>query len=337
MKSFKKIVVMFVLAFIALVAFGCNISLGGNDVKIDENGNVNGKVDLQTVFNAVQSELGDRTNIMNDLVLPATKDGVSIAWTSNRPDVISNDGKVNRQLDDTEVQLSCLLRAGEESKTFYLTVIVKGNREQVGGYDKVSDVLKFPDGTNATVLATVIAVAKQGLLVKDDTDMIFCYTQDEVDSSIKVGTKVEVTGAISIYGGFAQFNKPTFSVKGEETVTQPTPTALTKESYEALLTATEKGYYSLTAKLTISSGKYYNLAFEGSEETGALVAPSQNVSALDGKNVDVEGYFVYVTGSSKKYIYFIATSIKESANQSQGGGGEDNPCFATAITVAVVL
>ena len=336
MKSFKKIVVVFVMAFVALAAFGCNISFGGNDIKIDDNGNVSGKVDLQSVFNTIQSELGDRTNIMNDLVLPTSKGDVSVAWTSNRPDVISNDGKVTRQLDDTEVQLSCLLRAGEESKTFYLTVIVKGNREQVGGYDKISDVLTFPEGTNATVLATVVAVAKQGLLVKDDTGLIYCYNTEDIPSDIKVGSKLEVSGSISIYGGFAQFNKPTISMKGEETVTQPEATKLTKESYEGLLTATEKGYYSLTAKLSISGGKYFNLAFEGSSEAGSLVTPRENLTSLDGKNIDVEGYFVYVSGSSKKYIYFIATSVKESENQ--GGGGEDNPPVeATEGTIAEII
>lgn len=335
MKSFKKIVVVFVMAFVALAAFGCNISFGGNDINIDDNGNVSGKVDLQSVFNTIQSELGDRTNIMNDLVLPTSKGDVSIVWTSNRPEIITNDGKVSRQLDDTEVQLSCLLRAGEESKTFYLTVIVKGNREQVGGYDKISDVLTFPEGTNATVLATVVAVAKQGLLVKDDTGLIYCYNTEDIPSDIKVGSKLEVSGSISIYGGFAQFNKPTISMKGEETVTQPEATKLTKESYEGLLTATEKGYYSLTAKLSISGGKYFNLAFEGSSEAGSLVTPRENLTNLDGKNIDVEGYFVYVSGSSKKYIYFIATSVKESENQ--GGGGETPPVEATEGTIAEII
>ena len=338
MKSFKKIVVMFVLAFIAIAAFGCNISFGGNDITIDDKGNVSGKVDFQSVFNAVQNELGDRTNIMNDIVLPASKDGVSISWSSNKPDVISNDGKVNRQLNDTEVQLSCLLRAGEESKTFYLTVIVKGNREQVGGYDKISDVLGFPADTTATVLGTVVAIAKQSLLVKDDTGLIYCYGTEDLPREIKVGTKLEVAGAISIYGGFAQFNKPTLSVKGEEAVTQPTATELTKEGYEGLLTATEKGYYKFTAKLSISGGKYFNLTYKDSEVAGSLVAPREDVTALDGKNVDVEGYFVYVSGSAKKYIYFLATSVKESANQDQGGGGGDNPPVdATEGTIAEII
>ena len=88
--------------------------------------------------------------------------------------------------------------------------------------------------------------------------------------------------------------------------------ALDKASFEGLLEATSLGYYKFTAKLSISSGRYFNLAFEGSEAVGSLVAPREDVKALDGKDVDVVGYFAYVTGSTIKYIYFVATSVEET-------------------------
>ena len=526
MKSLKKIMAVLVLAFVAMAAFGCTIDFGGNSVEINEGNN---NVNLQEIFNSIRTGLGDCTNVTADLTLPTSKDGVSIVWSSSNPAVITTTGEVTRPLDDTEVQLSCVLKLGEETKKFNLIVIVKGNRAEVGGYDKISDVIASEDGSctingvvvaftsqsflvkdetgyilvykgrdfakdvevgskvivsgNTTVYggmkqfgtdatytlaeketvtaptaetidgagldalsqtstvkyikvsgilkmsgsyvnldvngasvkgslsypatdlsafdgkgvdvegyyigvsgsttkyvniinmkvtenpdvtvvtppvegategtiaeiiaaevgknykteAVVIAVAKQGLLVKDASGMMYVYAGEDVAADIAVGSKVELVGATSSYGGFVQFNKPTITLKGTEEVTQPEATTLTKESYEALLEATSLGYYKFTAKLTISNNKYFNLTFEGSTATGSLVAPREDLTALNDKNVDVEGYFVYVTGSTTKYIYFIATSVAES--EDQGGGGTVTPPVeeATEGTIAEIL
>ena len=43
----------------------------------------------------------------------------------------------------------------------------------------------------------------------------------------------------------------------------------------------------------------------------SLVAPMDDISALNGKNINFTGYTVYITGTSTKYLYFFATSIEE--------------------------
>ena len=506
MKSLKKLVFVLVITLLLLVVFGCDISFGGTNVKVGEKeGNEPGEnepaqtIDLQTVFNAIVSELGDRTSVVSDLVLPATKDGVSIVWTSDKPEVISNDGKVNRPLNDEKVILSCILKYGDVTKQFNFSVTVKGNRS---GYDKIGEVIAKEAGTSAIVkgvvvgvtaqsflvkdatgyilvyqgknfagdlvagdlvivsgktaeyagmkqfgtdatyekqeekgtdsgtfeeldaakfdglttnvtvklvkvigkliksgnywnlevdgantkgsvsypsqnldefdgkyveltgyfvgvtgsstkyitfvltaikeaegyvaptptpveategtlaeiaalevgkdykaTAVVVATAKQGLLLKDNSGLMYVYMGADLDASITVGSKVEVVGKTSLYGGFVQFDRPTLTVKGTEEVTQPEPTTLDKESYEALLNAKSIAYYKLNAKLTISNNKYFNLTFEGSEVAGSLVAPAIDVTSIAGNNVEIEGYFVYVSGSTTKYLYFIATKI----------------------------
>ena len=523
MKSLKKLLLVVVLALTLTLAFGCNISLGGNSVKVDDKtGETEVKVDLQTVFNAIVKELGDRANVVSDMTLPTSKDDVSIVWTSDKPEIISNDGKVNRPLDDTTVTLSCILKYGSDTKQFNIAVTVKGNRSELpDGYDKIGEVIakeagatvaihgvvvamtsqsflvkddtgyilayrgrdwkadltvgelvkvngvtaeyagmkqfgtdatyekeegtgtdsstfekldaaKFdaltenltvklvsvtgkliksgnywnlevegatnkgsvsypaqnldeldqknveltgyfvgvtgsttkyinfilvsikeveggspvvpPEEMEATIAqviaseagsatfkttATVVACAKTGILVKDSTGMIFCY-MTEVPADVKVGSVVELVGKSSVYGGFKQFDKPTVTVKGEEEVTQPTPADLNKDDYESLLTATSLGYYKFTAALSISNNKYYNLKLEDSDVAGSLVAPSMDVSSFNGKKIEIEAYFVYVGGSTTKYIYFIATSVKEA-------GGTDVPTETIEGTISEVL
>ena len=456
------------------------------------------------------------------MVLPATKDGVSIVWTSDKPEVISNDGKVNRPLNDEKVILSCILKYGDVTKQFNFSVTVKGNRS---GYDKIGEVIAKEAGTSAIVkgvvvgvtaqsflvkdatgyilvyqgknfagdlvagdlvivsgktaeyagmkqfgtdatyekqeekgtdsgtfeeldaakfdglttnvtvklvkvigkliksgnywnlevdgantkgsvsypsqnldefdgkyveltgyfvgvtgsstkyitfvltaikeaegyvaptptpveategtlaeiaalevgkdykaTAVVVATAKQGLLLKDNSGLMYVYMGADLDASITVGSKVEVVGKTSLYGGFVQFDRPTLTVKGTEEVTQPEPTTLDKESYEALLNAKSIAYYKLNAKLTISNNKYFNLTFEGSEVAGSLVAPAIDVTSIAGNNVEIEGYFVYVSGSTTKYLYFIATKIGDLGTSTP----TPTPVEATEGTLAEI-
>ncbi|MDG0790041.1 FIVAR domain-containing protein [Cohnella ginsengisoli] len=72
-------------------------------------------------------------SITQDVTLPtAGEKGSAITWSSNKPEIISNAGKVVRPSDTTEVTLTATLRKdGEElQKTFALKVLKKSNRKQ---------------------------------------------------------------------------------------------------------------------------------------------------------------------------------------------------------------
>ncbi|HEY8364126.1 MAG TPA: immunoglobulin-like domain-containing protein, partial [Haloplasmataceae bacterium] len=57
-----------------------------------------GKNEAEKKFNEVISQLDSSINltVTEDLELPKSINGVTLTWTSNNPDVITNEGKVTR-------------------------------------------------------------------------------------------------------------------------------------------------------------------------------------------------------------------------------------------------
>ncbi len=69
-------------------------------------------VDITQILESVFSKLFvgvDKENVTSDLSFPSTIDGVAISYSSNKQDVISNEGKVTRQETDQEVTITVTL------------------------------------------------------------------------------------------------------------------------------------------------------------------------------------------------------------------------------------
>ena len=102
---------------------------------------------------------------------------------------------------------------------------------------------------------------------------------------------------------------------GEGAVDQPTATEIDGAKLDefADLTEAQVQYVKMTGKLTVS-GNYFNLEVSGaSKVTGSITYPQEQeaLNALAGKNIEVTGYFIGVTGSSKKYANIMVTEFKE--------------------------
>ena len=165
-------------------------------------------------------------------------------------------------------------------------------------------------GTMVAIEGVVVATAASGAVIKDDTDLIYYFNSN---NALTVGQKIKMIGTVTIYGGAKQFsNTATIIDEGTETVTYPTPTTMTEAEFNGLTSATavERKFVTYTGKLNIS-GNFYNITVGESAVKGSLVKPSADYSALDGKDVVVKGYQMYITGSTSKYVYTVATSVLE--------------------------
>lgn len=166
--------------------------------------------------------------------------------------------------------------------------------------------------------ALVIASSQAGFLMEQDGAMIYVY-----GSTAKVGDNVTVTATRGEYSGVAQLTNATAVVTNStgNTVTYPSPKDITStfDSYSS----TTHEYVTFKGTLSISSGKYFNIAVEGASTlTGSIVTPNQDISALNGKVVSITGYFLYI--ASSKYLYVIATEIKDEGGETPPGPGGDD-------------
>ena len=330
----KKIFAFLLVLFITIVGTACNISTGeGGGITINPGGNGELNVDLDEVYLNIQSQITNKDNITSDITLPTKFGQVTITWTSDNPTVIDANGHIVRPEEDTTVILNCTLTNGTDSKSYRLQLTIKA-KEPVVVVDEVSIsvVLSGEVGKSYKTKGTVVAVCKTGFIIEDSTGLILSYLDTAYANDLVVGDVVAIEGTTSLYGGAVQFNKPTYEKIGNEQVTYPTPRKLDKDSYEALSTKDVKlEYVALRAKLAIS-GKYYNLAIDGSTVNGSICAPTGDVTEFDGKYVELTGYFVYVAGSSTKYVYFMTTDIKLSDDQGNG----DTPTQLDYSTIAEV-
>ena len=163
-------------------------------------------------------------------------------------------------------------------------------------------------GTTVYVEGVIVASAANGAVLYDGTDYLYYYNNA---NALVVGQKVRMVGTLATYGGAKQLpNSTTITELGTEAVAHPAATALDGAAFDEIQTAAvaTRQYVSFIGTLSIS-GNYYNLTIDGATKaTASIVKPSEDLSALNGKEVAVKGYLMYV---NKAYVYTVATSVKE--------------------------
>ena len=172
----------------------------------------------------------------------------------------------------------------------------------------IAEILADGPANGVQASATVVAVSSIGVLLQDNTGYIFKYTG--TDPGVAVGDVVTVIGETKEYGGRLQFTENGSMEKtGTETVSYPTAVVLNGAAFDALVANVQIQYIEVAA--TVSGvGNYYNLTISGATSTGSLIAASDVLSQLKvNDQVKITGFFVYVTGTTKKYGYIIATKV----------------------------
>ena len=189
--------------------------------------------------------------------------------------------------------------------------------------------------------ATVVGTYKQGFVMQDNTGAILVYMGYDADAS-KIpaeGSTVSVSGKASMYGGALQLAEPTIISTVAGTMPTLTPTEVTADNIAGMMTAPKVTYVKMTG--TLSAGNYVNVEFLfKSDYTGTISAPNDdlNVSSLNGKVVDVEGWFVN-NGSSNNGTYFtvVARKVTENASVASGSFTKQPETFAATDPQAQTL
>ncbi len=192
-----------------------------------------------------------------------------------------------------------------------------GTVEEVSPYTKISEVIANGAGVESTIKAEVVGTYAKGILVSDGSGSILVYPNKVPNYS--VGDSVIVTGTTSSYGGLLQYpNSSVITRSGKsESFNYPQAETMNAAALNDWMKSPVVKYANVTGKLSITTNSkgttYYNVEIEGVNGQGSISYPMTGIvdPALNGKDVDINGYLIGVTGSSIKYANIMMTSICE--------------------------
>ncbi|MCH5222436.1 MAG: hypothetical protein J1E82_00210 [Muribaculaceae bacterium] len=213
--------------------------------------------------------------------------------------------------------------------TSYTAPATKSGSAKTRAVDLTSNIKDLSEGSNLTATAVVTAQCGRGIILTDNAGSIFYYDNNVDLATYTIGTVVEVSGTVAVYGGYQLTNTATLKVVGSETYTYPTPTAYSAEMIEKAIvdnTPNTAAYISYEGTLAIS-GNYYNINIPGvTSGQGSLYTPTDALKEKleDGKTYKFTGYFTGIT--SGKYFYMVLTNVENVSGGNTGGGntGGDN-------------
>ncbi len=198
-------------------------------------------------------------------------------------------------------------------------------------YTQIKDLVKGE--TVAIKDALVVATSTRGPILWDETGAILAYQPSETPA---IGSVVTVNATVGEYNKALQLNDATFTVTGTTEVPTQTATEVTAANIDDLMTveSVTATYVKFTGTLNIS-GSYYNVVFPfETNYQGSLYYPDAEalgLAALDGRKVNVEGWFTSITtyGESPKYLNVVATQVS-SASEAPYITADETASFVAA-------
>ncbi|MBO4623440.1 MAG: OB-fold nucleic acid binding domain-containing protein [Bacilli bacterium] len=196
--------------------------------------------------------------------------------------------------------------------------VAKDENAQGPTISPISEVLVGTVGERYSVKGIVVAKTAQSILLKDESGYILAYfgTGADVANTFEVGVEATLTGSTSLYGGRVQLSKLTYELGEVKEFTQPEAIVLDQEAFMALDAAViEVKFVKLTGKLVVSEDeKYFNMIIGEATLQGSISYPidTDELIALNGKFICVEGYFVYINGQNTRYANIMALAFEEA-------------------------
>lgn len=192
-----------------------------------------------------------------------------------------------------------------------------GTKEEESPYAKISEVIATGAGVESTIKAEVVGTYAKGILVSDGTGSVLVYPNNMPNYS--VGDSVIVTGTTASYGGLLQYpNTSTITRSGKsESFNYPKAQTMDAAALNDWMKSPVVKYAKVTGKLSITTNSkgatYYNVVIDGVNGQGSISYPMTGIvdPALNGKDVDIIGYLIGVTGKDTKYANIMMTSICE--------------------------
>lgn len=192
-----------------------------------------------------------------------------------------------------------------------------GTKEEESPYTKISEVIATGAGVESTIKAEVVGTYAKGILVSDGTGSVLVYPNNVPNYS--VGDSVIVTGTTASYGGLLQYpNTSTITRSGKsESFNYPKAQTMDAAALNDWMKSPVVKYAKVSGKLSITTNSkgatYYNVEIDGVNGKGSISYPMTGIvdPALNGKDVDIIGYLIGVTGKDTKYANIMMTSICE--------------------------
>ena len=201
--------------------------------------------------------------------------------------------------------------------TKYFNILVNELNEDLSEFTTIADVKSGTIGDEYTTRGTVAAISSKGLLISDETDYIFVFLN--MTPTVEEGDYVEVIGMTSEFGGQVQLGSVTSVSKLEErTYTLPTEGAvLTGADLSVFLSEYTVGQYIELSGTVLVSGSYVNFTIEGSSTLGSLQFDSNDFdfTAMNGMEVTIRGYALYVSGSTTQYFNILVKEVEEDTTE----------------------
>lgn len=194
-------------------------------------------------------------------------------------------------------------------------------------YTQIKDLVKGE--TVAIKDALVVATSTRGPILWDETGAILAYQPSETPA---IGSVVTVNATVGEYNKALQLNDATFTVTGTTEVPTQTATEVTAANIDDLMTveSVTATYVKFTGTLKIS-GSYYNVVFPfETNYQGSLYYPDAEalgLAALNGREVNVEGWFTSISGS--RYLNVVATKVS-SASEAPYITADETASFVAA-------
>ena len=252
------------------------------------------------------------------VVAEAAKSWLSISGVTTKP---GTPTKIEQNPADTAVvNISVAMNTAETPRTGVVTFTSSTGKDvtemaytisQKGlAIPTIEEVIAAGAATQAETQGVIVAKYMRGALISDGTGYILVYKSAEIEQV--VGDKIKVSGPTSIYGGLLQFGDATeiTFVSSDNPVVHPQPKTLDAAGMEAQLEKKAVEYIEYTGTLSISGGKYYNVAIEGTDKAqGSLqyIYANEHPLVVDGAKIKVRGYFIGV--SSGKYVNTMTVEV----------------------------
>lgn len=180
-------------------------------------------IKLERVFNNLFIDI-DLNNVVNNINLLTSVDGVNIQYLSSNTNVLSNTGEVIRNTSDENITLTVKLAL--EGKSIERVVSIKVLKWFLENYP-INKAIEASIGTSVTVQGIVTGVVGDSAYIHDGIYGIYIY---KLGTNFIVGDSVKLTGIKDVFNGLIQLKTPTNIEKLSAGNTIPNATTITKFS-----------------------------------------------------------------------------------------------------------
>ena len=231
---------------------------------------------------------------------------------------------------DTTIPFTCTANATAAPRTAAVTLTYTYNTDQTvtknvtvmqaANPDAINNISDITATGTYTVQGTIVAKSARGFMVGDGTGYVYYYNANYTPDVYNIGDMVKLSGSVVVYGGVYEFNNSTTLTAAETSnYVAEDPIVITGEQMDARVASTTppqlSSYVQYEGTLSIN-GTHYNITNINGATTaiGSLSYPLNvdEITALDGKQVKVTGYYVGISTST--YYSTMLGSLEEIAS-----------------------